>query len=238
MRSHIYYIPHLLRMTVGVGFVVTSEHTNPAGWRVEVLLFEIARCLWICSFFYSNFEKQNRKGSPTNLIYPYTGKLTSFLIKQFFPPKKRAKQRPGESRPMQKNSFLTVGEAVEGSCGLVDVLDDLIHTHPGGEAQEQAADEPRHHGGGLVGNMLPCASAKALGAVGNARPPENAVNAAGANRQQAVHQHVGGPFSVVGADDVHVLGHVVPEPDAVDAAGEEGEDQIHTKASVGFNGSH
>ena len=33
-------------------------------------------------------KKQNRKGSPTSLIYPYTGKLTSFLIKQFFAPKK------------------------------------------------------------------------------------------------------------------------------------------------------
>ena len=55
---------------------------------VEVLLFEIAHCLWIRSFFYSNFEKQNRKGSPTSLIYPYIGKLASFLIKQFFTPKK------------------------------------------------------------------------------------------------------------------------------------------------------
>ena len=51
---------------------------------VEVLLFEIAHCLWICSSFYSNFEKQNRKGSPQSLIYPYKGKLTSFMIKQFF----------------------------------------------------------------------------------------------------------------------------------------------------------
>ena len=51
---------------------------------VEVLLFEIAHCLWICSSFYSNFEKQNRKGSPQSLIYPYKGKLTSFVIKQFF----------------------------------------------------------------------------------------------------------------------------------------------------------
>jgi len=51
---------------------------------VEVLLFEIARCLWVCSSFYSNFEKQNRKGSPTSLIYPYKGKFTFFLIKQFF----------------------------------------------------------------------------------------------------------------------------------------------------------
>jgi len=51
---------------------------------VEVLLFEIAHYLWICSPFYSNFEKQNRKGSPQSLIYPYIGKLTSFLIKQFF----------------------------------------------------------------------------------------------------------------------------------------------------------
>ena len=51
---------------------------------VEVLLFEIAHCLWIRSFFYSNFEKQNRKGSPTSLIYPLKGKLTSFVIKQFF----------------------------------------------------------------------------------------------------------------------------------------------------------
>ena len=51
---------------------------------VEVLLFEIAHCLWICSSFYSNFEKQNRKGSPQSLIYPYNGKLTSFVIKQFF----------------------------------------------------------------------------------------------------------------------------------------------------------
>ena len=55
---------------------------------VEVLLFEIAHCLWIRSFFYSNFEKQNRKGSPQSLIYPYIGKLASFLIKQFFTPKK------------------------------------------------------------------------------------------------------------------------------------------------------
>ena len=51
---------------------------------VEVLLFEIARCLWIRSSFYSNFEKQNRKGSPQSLIYPLKGKLTSFVIKQFF----------------------------------------------------------------------------------------------------------------------------------------------------------
>ena len=51
---------------------------------VEVLLFEIARCLWICSSFYSNFEKQNRKGSPQSLIYPLKGKLTFFVIKQFF----------------------------------------------------------------------------------------------------------------------------------------------------------
>ena len=51
---------------------------------VEVLLFEIARCLWICSSFYSNFEKQNRKGSPQSLIYPLKGKLTFFMIKQFF----------------------------------------------------------------------------------------------------------------------------------------------------------
>ena len=51
---------------------------------VEVLLFEIAHCLWICSFFCSNFEKKNRKGSPTSLIYPYIGKLTFFMIKQFF----------------------------------------------------------------------------------------------------------------------------------------------------------
>ena len=28
------------------------------------------------------------KGSPTNLIYPYNGKLTSFVIKQFFTPKR------------------------------------------------------------------------------------------------------------------------------------------------------
>ena len=52
--------------------------------RVEVLLFEIAHCLWIRSFFYSNFKKQNRKGSPQSLIYPYMGKFTSFVIKQFF----------------------------------------------------------------------------------------------------------------------------------------------------------
>ena len=32
MRSHIYYVPRVLRMTVGVGFIVPSEHTNPAGW--------------------------------------------------------------------------------------------------------------------------------------------------------------------------------------------------------------
>ena len=63
-------------------------HTTVISARVEVLLFEIAHCLWICSFFYSNFEKQNRKGSPQSLIYPYTGKLTSFLIKQFFTPKR------------------------------------------------------------------------------------------------------------------------------------------------------
>ena len=55
---------------------------------VEVLLFEIALCLWICSSFYSNFGKQNRKGSPQSLIYPLKGKLTSFVIKQFFTPKK------------------------------------------------------------------------------------------------------------------------------------------------------
>ena len=29
-------------------------------------------------------KKQNRKGSPQSLIYPYIGKLTSFVIKQFF----------------------------------------------------------------------------------------------------------------------------------------------------------
>ena len=29
-------------------------------------------------------KKQNRKGSPTSLIYPYKGKLTSIVIKQFF----------------------------------------------------------------------------------------------------------------------------------------------------------
>jgi len=29
-------------------------------------------------------KKQNRKGSPQSLIYPYTGKVTSFAIKQFF----------------------------------------------------------------------------------------------------------------------------------------------------------
>ena len=56
--------------------------------RVEVLLFEIARCLWIRSSFCSNFEKQNRKGSPQSLIYPLKGKLTSFAIKQFFSFKK------------------------------------------------------------------------------------------------------------------------------------------------------
>ena len=48
------------------------------------MLFEIAHCLWIRSSFFGNFEKQNRKGSPTSLIYPYIGKLTSFVIKQFF----------------------------------------------------------------------------------------------------------------------------------------------------------
>ena len=56
--------------------------------RVEVLLFEIAHCLWICSSFYSNFEKQNRKGSPQSLIYPYIGKLTSFVQQHFFRYKK------------------------------------------------------------------------------------------------------------------------------------------------------
>ena len=59
-------------------------HTTVISARVEVLLFEIARCLWIRSSFCSNFEKQNRKGSPQSLIYPYKGKLTSFVIKQFF----------------------------------------------------------------------------------------------------------------------------------------------------------
>ena len=29
-------------------------------------------------------KKQNRKGSPQSLIYPYKGKVTSFVIKQFF----------------------------------------------------------------------------------------------------------------------------------------------------------
>ena len=48
------------------------------------MLFEIALCLWICSSFFGNFEKQNRKGSPQSLIYPYIGKLTSIVIKQFF----------------------------------------------------------------------------------------------------------------------------------------------------------
>ncbi|MBQ9793602.1 MAG: hypothetical protein IJW34_01535, partial [Clostridia bacterium] len=33
-------------------------------------------------------KKQNRKGSPQSLIYPYKGKVTSFVIKQFFTPKK------------------------------------------------------------------------------------------------------------------------------------------------------
>ena len=33
-------------------------------------------------------KKQNRKGSPQSLIYPLKGKLTSFMIKQFFTPKK------------------------------------------------------------------------------------------------------------------------------------------------------
>ena len=55
---------------------------------VEVLLFEIAHCLWICSSFCSNFEKQNRKGSPQSLIYPLKGKFTSFVTKQFFSFKK------------------------------------------------------------------------------------------------------------------------------------------------------
>ena len=48
------------------------------------MLFEIALCLWIRSSFFGNFEKQNRKGSPQSLIYPYIGKLTSIVIKQFF----------------------------------------------------------------------------------------------------------------------------------------------------------
>jgi hypothetical protein len=30
-------------------------HTTVISARVEVLLFEIAHCLWICSSFYSNF---------------------------------------------------------------------------------------------------------------------------------------------------------------------------------------
>ena len=63
-------------------------HTTVISARVEVLLFEIARCLWICSSFYSNFEKQNRKGSPQSLIYPLKDKLTSFVIKQFLTPKR------------------------------------------------------------------------------------------------------------------------------------------------------
>ena len=33
-------------------------------------------------------KKQNRKGSPQNLIYPLKGKLTFFMIKQFFSFKK------------------------------------------------------------------------------------------------------------------------------------------------------
>ena len=51
---------------------------------VEVLLFEIALCLWIRSSFFGHFKKQNRKGSPTSLIYPLKSKLISFVIKQFF----------------------------------------------------------------------------------------------------------------------------------------------------------
>ena len=48
----------------------------------------------------------------------------------------------------------TVGETVEDLRGLVYVLDDLIHTHKGGECQEETADEPAHNGGGLVGDVL------------------------------------------------------------------------------------
>ena len=33
-------------------------------------------------------KKQNRKGSPQSLIYPLKSKLTSFVIKQFFTPKR------------------------------------------------------------------------------------------------------------------------------------------------------
>ncbi len=117
--SHNNYIPHLLRMTVGVGFVVTSEQPSPLGWlarngaAVSVCHPEQARnrtavapntttspraskfCFLKLPIvfgyavpFTAISKKQNCKGSPQSLIYPYNGKLASFVIKQFFRYKK------------------------------------------------------------------------------------------------------------------------------------------------------
>ncbi len=95
--------------------LVTSEHTNPAGWlarnrtAVSVCHPEQARnrtavapnttttpraskfCFLKLPIvfgyavpFTAISKKQNRKGPPRSLIYPLKGKLTSFVIKQFF----------------------------------------------------------------------------------------------------------------------------------------------------------
>jgi hypothetical protein len=85
-------------MTVGVGFVVTSEQPSPLGWlarnrtAVAPNTTTSPRASKFCFLklpivfgyavpFTAISKKQNRKGSPTSLIYPYIGKVASFFDK-------------------------------------------------------------------------------------------------------------------------------------------------------------
>ena len=80
---------------------VTSEQPSPLGWlarnravaamqygifpRASKFCFLKLPCVFGYEVpFTAISKKQNRKGSPTSLIYPLKGKFTSFVIKQFF----------------------------------------------------------------------------------------------------------------------------------------------------------
>ena len=73
---------------------VISEHTNPAGWPRGIALLRLQKRhvsvrveIFVVEALPSGENQgvhSTPKGSPTSLIYPYMGKLTSFVMKQFF----------------------------------------------------------------------------------------------------------------------------------------------------------
>ena len=78
-RGGFYRHPEQARVVVPV-----ATHCNTSPRASKFCFLKLPYVFGYVVPFSAISKKQNRKGSPQSLIYPYMGKFTSFVIKQFF----------------------------------------------------------------------------------------------------------------------------------------------------------